>query len=219
MSAAYTASYKIESKETSLTPVLVYSFLFHILIFFVVPIATRILWRPKIFERPQTFQLVRIPPKTAPVRQRVVEKQKVKKKAVPKKPVPSTKKDLRPVQKKEEPEDLSELEELLGGLPQPISAVSVAAGFKYDWYLRSVENKVKRSWTPSINDPNLSVVLLFTIYKNGKISDIKITESSGNTSLDKLAIKAVKRAAPFGKLPLKWGSELSVEHKLIAAKE
>ena len=218
MSAAYTASCKIESKETSLTPVLVYSFVFHILIFFVVPIATRILWRPKTFERPQTFQLVKIPPKTAPVR-RVIEKQKVKKKAVPKRPVPKTKKDSRPVQKTEELEDLSELEELLGGLPQPISAVSVTAGFKYDWYLRSIEDRVKRYWSPSINDPNLSVVLMFAIYRDGKISDIKIKERSGNTALDNLAIRAVKLAAPFGKLPPKWGSELSIEHKLIASKE
>ena len=218
MSAAYTASYTIKTKETSLTPVLVYSFVFHIFIFFVVPIATRILWRPKIFERPQTFQLVRLPPKAAPVR-RVVEKQKIKKKAVPKRPVPKTKKDSRPVQKKEEPEDLSELEDLLGGLPQPISAVSVAVGFKYDWYLRSIEDKVKRYWSPSINDPNLSVVLMFTIFRNGEISDIKIKERSGNSTLDNLAVRAVKLAAPFGKLPPKWGRDLTVEHKLIAAKE
>lgn len=218
MSASYTASYKIESKETSLMPVLVYSIVFHVFIFFVVPIATRILWRPKTFERPQTFQLVRIPPKTAPVRRRVVEKQK-KKKAVPPKPVPRTKKDSRPVQKKEEPEDLSELEDLLGVLPQPISAVSVAAGFKYDWYLRSIEDKVKRYWSPSITDPNLSVVLIFTIYRNGEISDIKIKERSGNSTLDNLAVRAVKLASPFGKLPPKWGSELSVEHKLLASKE
>jgi TonB family protein len=218
MSAAYNVSYKIALKETSLTPVLVYSFVFHIFIFFVVPIATRILWRPKIFERPQTFQLVRVPPMAAPVR-KVSEKQIVKKKTVTKRPVPKTIKDSRPVQKKEQTEDLSELEELLGGLPQPISAVSVAAGFKYDWYLRSIEDRVKRYWSPSINDPNLSVVLMFTIYRNGEISDIKITDGSGNAALDNLAKRAVKLSAPFGKLPTKWGNELSVEHKLIASRE
>lgn len=219
MSALYTASCKIETKETSIMPVLFFSLVFHVFIFFVVPIATRILWRPKIFERPPTFQLVRIPPKTAPVKQRASDRPKVKKKAVPKKPVPKTKKDSRPVQKKEDMEDLSELEDLLGGLPQPISAVNPIAGFKYPWYLRSVEDKVKRFWSPSINDPNLSVILLFIIYRNGGISDIKIKEGSGNSTLDNLAVRAVKLAAPFGKLPPKWGSELSVEHKLNASKE
>lgn len=219
MSSLYTASYRIESKETSLLPVLFFSLLFHVIIFFVVPIATRILWRPKTFERPQTFQLVRIPPKAAPVKQRVVDKPKVKEKALPKKPVPKTQKDSKPVPKKEEPEDVSELEELLGELPQPISSVSVSAGFKYDWYLRSIEDKVKRYWSPSINDPDLAVILVFTIYLNGEISDITIRERSGNSTLDNLAVRAVKLAAPFGKLPPKWGNELSVEHKLIASRE
>ena len=219
MSVSYTASYKIESRETSLMPVLFISLLFHVFIFFGVPIATRLLRRPKTFERPQTFRLVRMPPKTAPVKQRVIDRPKEKKKAVPKKQVPKTKKDSRPIQKKEEPEDLSELEDLLGGLPQPISSVSVSAGFKYDWYLRSIEDKVKRFWSPSVNNPNLSVILLFTIFRNGEISDIKIKEGSGNSTLDNLAVRAVKLAAPFGKLPPKWGSELPVEHKLNAAKE
>ena len=102
MSVSYTASYKIESRETSLMPVLFISLLFHVFIFFGVPIATRLLRRPKTFERPQTFQLVRIPPKTAPVKQRVIDRPKEKKKAVPKKQVPKTKKDSRPIQKKEE---------------------------------------------------------------------------------------------------------------------
>ena len=200
MSAAYTASCKIESKETSLTPVLVYSFVFHILIFFVVPIATRILWRPKIFERPQTFQLVRIPPKTAPVR-RVIEKQKVKKKAVPKKPVPKTKKDSRPVQKKEKPEDLSELEELLGGIQQPVSQISLGKPFKYQWYKNAIRAKVESNWKPPFKDENISVGLTFTIFRNGNISEVKLKRSSGNTMLDNLAIRAVKLAVPFGKLP------------------
>lgn len=218
MSTSYAAYSKVESKETSFASVLFFSLVFHVFIFLIIPIATRILWHPKTFERPQTFQLVRMPPKTVPVKQRGIDRPKEKKKAVPKKPVPKTKKDSRPAQKKEEIID-KELEDILGGLVQPISSISPIAGFKYDWYLRSVEDKVKRYWSPSVNDPNISVDLEFTIYNNGEISDIKAKRSSGNSSLDNLALRAVKLAAPFGKLPPRWKGELPIALQLVAAKE
>ena len=201
MSVSYTASYKIESKETSLMPVLIFSLLFHVFIFFVVPIATRMLRRPKTFERPQTFQLVRIPPKTAPVKQRVIDRPKVKKKAVPKKPVPRTKKDTRPVQKKEELEELSELEDVIGAIQQPVSQISLGQPFKYQWYKYAIRAKVESYWKPPFKDDKIAVVLSFTIFRNGNISEVKVKNSSGNTMLDNLAIRAVKLAAPFGKLP------------------
>ena len=214
MSVSYTASYKIESRETSLMPVLFFSLLFHVFIFFVVPIATRILRRPKTFERPQTFQLVRIPPKAAPVKQRVIDKPKVKKKAVPKRPVPKTKKDSRPAQKKEEPEDLSELEDILGGpIQQPVSQISLGQPFKYDWYKNAIMLKVESYWKPPFKDEKIVVVLSFTIFRNGNISEVKVKNSSGNAMLDNLAIRAVKLAAPFGKLPR--GDKLIIDEWIL----
>ena len=41
----------------------------------------------------------------------------------------------------------------------------------------------------------------FTIHKNGSVTDIRIVESSGYSSYDLAAMRAVKQAAPFPPLP------------------
>lgn len=215
MSSSITASFRLEPKDSSFLPVLFYSLVFHIVVFFVVPITTRLLWRPRKFVRPHTFQLVRIPQKVVPIRERVVTKPK--KKAVHKKPVPKTK-DSKPVQKKEELEDLRELEELLGGLPQPVSQISIGKVFPYQWYINNIRIKVERNWKPPVNDKTLSVLLKFSVFANGKISEVQVKESSGNSMLDNLAVRAVKLAAPFGKIPAGWKeNRLDLSYTLIPA--
>jgi len=213
--AASTFTYEYDTRETSFIPVILFSCIFHILVFFVVPVLSRFVWKSKTFERPKTFQLVQIPQKVAPIPEKVVRKPK--KKAVPKKPVPKTKKDSKPV-KKEKPEDLSELEELLGGLPQPVSQITIGKKFPYPWYIRNIQMKVERNWKPPVNDESIAVVLRFTVFANGKISDVNIAESSGNSVLDNLAVRAVKLAAPFGKIPVGYkDNKLELSYELIPA--
>jgi TonB family protein len=52
------------------------------------------------------------------------------------------------------------------------------------------------------NKQDASVVVTFTVYENGNISDVTVSQSSGIPTLDHCAIAAVKESAPFGKLPL-----------------
>ncbi len=201
MTSSFTLRTDAESRESSFIPVIIISFVFHIVVFIVIPFATKILWQPKKYVRPPTFQLVKIAPKVAPVKpkKKVVKKTK-KKKA--KRAVPKSKKSNRNVKpKQKEEEDLSDLEDLLEDLPQPISQVNLGKPFKYSWYINNIQAKVEKNWNPPINDESLEVVLIFTIYRNGKISDVRVENSSGNSTLDNLAIRAVKVAAPFGKLP------------------
>jgi TonB family protein len=200
MSSSFTIRTDIESKESSFIPVGIFSFVVHIVVFFVVPIATKILWQPKQFVRPPTFQLVTKPQPVTEVKpkKKIVRKKKKKaKRAVPKS---KANKSAKPKPREEE-EDLSELEELLEDLPQPVSQINVGKPFKYSWYINYIQAKIERNWKPHINDESLEVVLNFIIYRTGKISDVKIQKSSGNSTLDNLAIRAVKLAAPFKKLP------------------
>ncbi len=67
--------------------------------------------------------------------------------------------------------------------------------------MNNIQAKVEKNWNPPLKDEQLSVILLFTIYRSGKISDVKLKKSSGNSMLDNLAIRAIKLASPFGKLP------------------
>ena len=81
MTSSFTIKTGFESKETSFVPVIIFSFIFHIFVFFVVPVATKILWQPKQFVRPPTFQLVKMPQKVSPVKpkEKIVKRKKKKK--------------------------------------------------------------------------------------------------------------------------------------------
>jgi TonB family protein len=64
-----------------------------------------------------------------------------------------------------------------------------------------VQQKLEKNWNPSTENHQLKVVVSFTIDKSGMISEPRIVKSSGNSSLDNLALRAVKLSAPFPKLP------------------
>jgi len=63
----------------------------------------------------------------------------------------------------------------------------------------SAENKAKLKVT-------------FQIKTNGSISDLKIGSSSGDAKLDAKVLQAVKKAAPFAKLPPMQASPYSAEY-------
>jgi TonB family protein len=56
------------------------------------------------------------------------------------------------------------------------------------------------------------VIAGFTILRDGTITNIQITHSSNNYSVDNSAIRAVKASSPLDRLPAAYsGSEVSVE--------
>ena len=67
--------------------------------------------------------------------------------------------------------------------------------------LENIQQKLSRYWNPPSENRSLSVVVSFTIYSDGSVSEPAVSKGSGNSSLDNLALRAVKLAAPFGKLP------------------
>jgi len=198
--------------DISFAPLILASIVFHIVVLIGLPLLSQIIWRPQKFERPHTFRLVTAPkPKqlTAP-QTPTVEKKKVEKK----KKVPASKSDT-PVRTKEPEEDLSELEDLLGGIQAPAVNMDFGADI-VDWYKASILSKIERNWRPPLRDPNMSVKVVFIIFLNGGISEVKLAKSSGNGSVDNTAMRAVKLSAPFGKLPPNYsGSSLEVNLTLI----
>lgn len=200
-------------KETSLLSVGIFSLIFHIMVFFVIPVITRLAWREKKYVRPKTFQLVQIPQNLE--KSSLVEtKKQVRKKKKHKRVVPKTKKDNIPT-KPTEQEELDELENLFEKMPEPVSNINFAKAFPYSWYERNIMNQVEQNWKPPFKDENISVLVSFSIYGNGSISEVKLKRSSGNPMLDNLAIRAVKLAAPFGKLPPGYsGNELRIDYTL-----
>ncbi|MBD5402387.1 TonB C-terminal domain-containing protein [bacterium] len=74
-------------------------------------------------------------------------------------------------------------------------------------YLENLQNSIKAKWIPAKSKTSNSVVLLFSLNKKGKVISSKVLESSGSELIDKAAIKALYKAAPFGKLPSEFKGE------------
>ncbi len=199
----------------SFAPVVVASLVLHIMIFAGIPLAARLLYRSTVYERPKTFTLVNMPVQAAQaVRQAVRNKPKATT------PVPA-KKRARSTGKTEEKKD--ELNELLDAIPASVSEIFASQSFKYPWYCNSVRSKVDEYWKPPMgltDRKDDSVTVLFTIFPSGDISRVTIAGSSGISTLDNLAVKAVQTAAPFGKLPVGFqGDRLDIKYVLHYVKQ
>jgi TonB family protein len=76
--------------------------------------------------------------------------------------------------------------------------------FRYLWYGRVVKKKVVDGWYPPIAARlglTGKAVITFTILRDGALKSIKLKESTGNKSLDRASLNAVKGAGPFPELP------------------
>jgi TonB family protein len=196
------------SREPSFWPVVFISLAFHAVVFIGIPVLTLVFYHTEKYQRPPTFQLVSMKASQALLARKAV--QKVQSKTVPKKsttPVPqknkakqSTKNETKPL---ENNEDLSEL---LSSIPAtPVSEISSTQNFKYNWYLQNVQSRVEDNWKPPAgltDKKDASVIVSFTIFQDGSISKVSVTQPSGVPTLDNIAIKSIQSSAPFGQLPI-----------------
>lgn len=193
-------------RESSLYPLIGVSIGVHVLAFIVLPLMTKLFHRPITYARPQTFQLVQPPRPQAPSPPAPKTPPKPKPVAKAKEPAPAKTKAPAPAREEPKPdpqpqEDLSELQDLFEAQPAPARVASVSSDFKYHWYLNAVQQKAERHWKPPAGRKGVKVVVSFTIFRDGSISEVKVAESSGSSVLDNLAVRAIRLAAPFGKLP------------------
>ena len=68
-------------------------------------------------------------------------------------------------------------------------------------YIRKLQQAIKYNWNPTENNAQKRVVTSFVIAKNGNLLNYFVKESSGDKLLDKTAINAIKKSAPFSPLP------------------
>jgi TonB family protein len=193
------------SDEASFFPVVIASFIVHLLVFAGIPILTTLFYHSQKYERPRTFQLV----SPSLIKTPIASMPKAKAAAAPKKvsttPVPK-KQHSKPQNTAVKEENTSELNELLDAVsPTRVSDIAPAEDFKYNWYLQSLVSKVEEQWKPPMgltDKPDAAVVVSFTVSQSGAVSNIDVVTGSGVPTLDRLAQRAVQLAAPFGKLPL-----------------
>ncbi len=73
-------------------------------------------------------------------------------------------------------------------------------------YLKLLHKRIKRAWSPPNGDPRVAQIL-FRIDKSGKLKQIRLVRSSGNSNCDEAAMNAIYACAPFKGLPLDFSAD------------
>ena len=93
-----------------------------------------------------------------------------------------------------------------GGNPSPGNpkgAPGIDAVKQPNWgpYMRDLEQRIKRNWTPPKGDSSKRVIITFTISRDGRLLNKRIVKSSGVPLADRAAMSAIEQTAPFRPLP------------------
>lgn len=76
--------------------------------------------------------------------------------------------------------------------------------FRFSYYLVALRNKIAAHWAPAGMDGGATsriAVVRFEIERSGRISEVTVETSSGNTFFDQAALRAVLAASPLAPLP------------------
>jgi periplasmic protein TonB len=89
-------------------------------------------------------------------------------------------------------------------------------GSRFSWYVEAVQRRISSNWLQSAVDPGIStaprVVVTFTILRDGNVTNIQVTQSSSNASVDSSGTRAVRDSSPLAPLPAGYsGSNVNVE--------
>lgn len=81
-----------------------------------------------------------------------------------------------------------------------ICVANLDNNFPFAWYIQQIQTRITSNWN-RLNLANGRVEIYFRIKRNGSIEGIRIESPSGNSSLDYMALLAVRRSDPLPKLP------------------
>jgi len=85
------------------------------------------------------------------------------------------------------------------------SARVTASRFPYGWYLSVIQGKVGSNWDqPSarlVAEDSLTSSISFVIRRDGSVHGVTVARSSGRSTVDQSAARAVRDSAPFPPLP------------------
>ena len=89
-------------------------------------------------------------------------------------------------------------------------------GARYGWYVAGVRNRISSNWLLAMISPTIlsapRVYLTFDILRDGTVTNVQITHSSGMPEVDRSALRAVLASNPLGPLPPDYvGDRVSVE--------
>jgi protein TonB len=87
---------------------------------------------------------------------------------------------------------------------------------RFPWYVEAVRNRISSNWLQSTVDPSVHwaprAVVTFDILGNGSVTNVQILRTSGNSSVDNSAVRAILGSNPLNPLPNEYrGPRVSVE--------
>lgn len=88
-------------------------------------------------------------------------------------------------------------------------------GDRYGWYVTAMRNRISGNWLLSTISPNIlsapRLYVQFDVLRDGTITNVQVTQSSGVPEVDRSALRAVLASNPLGALPNDFsGGKLSV---------
>jgi periplasmic protein TonB len=91
-----------------------------------------------------------------------------------------------------------------------------AFGQRYAYYVAAMRNRISANWLMSMVSPNIvsapRAYLTFDIQRDGTITNVQITQSSGTPEVDRSALRAILASNPLPPLPGDYsGSSVSVQ--------
>lgn len=89
-------------------------------------------------------------------------------------------------------------------------------GSRFAWYVQAVQRRISSNWLQSTVDPSVGyaprVIIVFTILRNGTITNIQFQQKSNVYSVDSSAYRAVQNSSPLQPLPGGYsGSNVNVQ--------
>jgi len=106
----------------------------------------------------------------------------------------------------------------VGGSPGGTSFGGPGGEFagRFPWYVQAVQRRISSNWIQSSIDPLVRwaprLVVNFQILRDGTVVNIQLLKPSGNDSVDRSAIRAIRDSSPLERLPSEYaGSYVLVE--------
>ncbi len=188
------------------------SILIHLVIFYLVLTFFNIVPRVNLPDRVYSVRIFspsRPEPEKAPEQEVKVEESKpepvVEKKPVPepKESKPEKKPEEKPAKEPEPEKDESVDVTVDEGTKEETSVAVDAPKFPFSYYLSAIERKVSSNWfSGSVeHGTSRSCLVFFRLDRSGRISGLRVEESSGDSYFDRAALRAVRSSAPFPPLP------------------
>ncbi len=88
-----------------------------------------------------------------------------------------------------------------GGTPGDASVSADMPNFPYPWYIAQVRAALWAQWSKKMTGLHGECVVVFTLLPDGRVTDLRAEETSGDSAFDLAALGSVQDAGPYPPLP------------------